>query len=147
MSETVTIEFIVPGEPLTKGSTRTFMAKSGKPRTTSDTKGLKGWENRVALAAREKWDGGAISGKARVSAEFIFQRPLSHYGTGRNSDRVKPAFVNAIPPKDLDKLCRALCDGMAGVLYRNDKMVAELVACKWYGDRSEARVAVVLDAA
>jgi Holliday junction resolvase RusA-like endonuclease len=135
------IEFHVPGVPLAKGSMKAFVIH-GKPRLTSSTRGLKDWENRIALAAREKHPHAPLTAPVNIVARFVFTRPELHMGTGRNKGVVKPKYDKSIPPKDVDKLARALLDGMTGVVFDDDKRVARLLVSKVYGPIPGAFVAV-----
>ncbi len=105
-----TLTFVVPGDPLPKGSTRAFVI-AGRARTTSATKGLKEWENRVVLflpAARPYFHG-AVS----LRVHFRLSRPKS---VRRQEHITKP---------DLDKLARAIGDALTGVCYRDDSQINE----------------------
>lgn len=114
-----TLTFVVPGDPLPKGSTRAFMV-AGKPRITSATKGLKEWENRIALVAETGRFGRIFHAAVAMRIQFFLTRPKS----------VKDAAHLKQP--DLDKLVRAVCDALTGITYRDDKQVVELHARKEY---------------
>jgi crossover junction endodeoxyribonuclease RusA len=81
----------------------------------------------------------------RVSAWFLLPRPKSHYGTGRNSRRLKPA-APLYPGKypDLDKLCRSTLDALRmGGAYRDDAQVVTLHAFKVYAHQDEEPGALI----
>lgn len=109
-----TLTFIVPGDPRPKGSTRAFVVK-GHAVTTSATKGLKEWENRVALAAQTVAQGRVFYGPVIVRAHFFLTRPSS----------LPRRIVAHLTEPDLDKLTRAIGDALQTVLFRNDKQIVE----------------------
>ena len=80
----------------------------------------------------------------RVGVWFIYGRPKSHYGTGRNVGVVKASapYYKASAP-DLDKLQRALGDALtqAGIL-RDDALIVVWDAAKVYGAVPEVRLTV-----
>lgn len=75
-----------------------------------------------------------------VSLHFGLSRPKSHFGSGRNSARVKPSAA-VVPHQDVDNLAKGVMDAMSGVVYEDDRQVARLVAEKAYGD-GKTRVVV-----
>jgi Holliday junction resolvase RusA-like endonuclease len=80
---------------------------------------------------------------------FVLARPRSHYGTGRNADRLRataPAWPCSRP--DATKLLRAVEDALTGVVWRDDGQVVVQTARKVYGWPERAEVCVaLLDAA
>ena len=85
---------------------------------------------RDRLALERGYDGTPVS----VRIHFYLRRPAGHYGTGRNASRIKPSappFPARTP--DLDKLCRALLDGLtAGGAFTDDAQVVHLNAAKFW---------------
>ena len=73
----------------------------------------------IAQVARE-WDGAPCWGDAvAISVEFVFPRPKTHFGTGKNADVLKAvAPVAHVKTPDVDKLLRLICDAVdiAGVV-------------------------------
>jgi len=63
------------------------------------------------------------------------KRPKGHYRTGRNSHLLRdsaPLYPAGVP--DLDKLCRAVLDGLTmGGAWKDDSQVINLHAVKKYG--------------
>jgi crossover junction endodeoxyribonuclease RusA len=114
-----TLTFAVPGDPLPKGSAKAFVVQ-GRARITSTTKGLKGWEQRVALAAPV---GIQFHGAVVLRVHFHLTRPKS----------VKAR--DHVTKPDLDKLTRAVGDALTGVLYADDKQIVELHVRKDYAEQ------------
>ena len=101
----------------------------GKGLRHSNDAALKPWRylvsQTIAQAKPSNWD---PSKPISVTATFRFPRPQSHFGTGRNSDTLKPTapHVHFVKP-DLDKAARAIGDSIeeAG-LVRGDQQI-----CSW----------------
>lgn len=77
-----------------------------------------------------------------MEAVFVFSRPAGHFGTGRNSDLLKPQFAEARPGAgknggDLDNLVKLVKDALGGVAFFNDAQIAELTASKRYAAAGE----------
>lgn len=92
---------------------------------TSDNPALKKWRKRIADGARGAWHCDPIEGVSlEVEAHFFLKRPESHWRTGRYAHLLKdsaPAAPLTIP--DVDKLLRAVLDGLSGVVYEDDNLV------------------------
>ena len=50
------------------------------------SKKVKPWRNDVKEAALECYNSGALNLPVKADIEFVFPRPKSHYGTGKNAD-------------------------------------------------------------
>lgn len=123
-----TLTFSVPGDPLPKGSTKAFVV-AGKARTTSATKGLKEWENRVRMfaPAHDTWFYGPVA----VRVHFQVTRPKSVRALDHTT---KP---------DLDKLARAVGDALTALLYRDDSQINEWHVRKDYATQGAVTVITV----
>jgi Holliday junction resolvase RusA-like endonuclease len=135
----VSIELTIAGNPIAQGSKRVFRGIL----VDANDKALRPWRHAVAAEATEAMAGNEpLAGPLRLDVTFTFRRPALHYGTGRNANTLKAAAPLARTAKpDLDKLLRALCDGMAGIVYRDDAQIVEVHARKLYGAPA-ARVVV-----
>lgn len=102
----------------------------------SNKKLLSPWQARIASFASDYWDNEPSSCAMRVTIRFMLPRPKSHYGTGRNTGVVKdgsPVYPIGMRD-DIDKLARAVLDGLTGVVFIDDSQVTELYCCKVYGN-------------
>tara|TARA_Y100000356_G_C11223280_1_gene270425 strand:+ start:218 stop:616 length:399 start_codon:yes stop_codon:yes gene_type:complete len=97
---------------------------------------LMSWRQDVALTAYknrpENWN---INSPVSLRCEFVFPRPKTHFGTGSNSDKLKPAApVHHVTTPDLDKLLRSIGDAISvgQVLLKNDSQIASAYASKRY---------------
>ncbi len=125
--------FFVAGQPVTKGSTKSFPSSTtGKMVTIPASKFLGSWEARIALTARGEWEGPLLTGPVLLSVSFFFPRPQSHYRHRRRVAELRddaPVYVSVTKRHDLDKLLRALFDGLTGIVYDDDARVSALGMC------------------
>jgi Holliday junction resolvase RusA-like endonuclease len=88
------------------------------------------WRASIAIAARHA--GAQPSAKPiSMTMVFIFQKP-------KTVTRAEPT----VPP-DLDKLIRAVLDGLTAVAYKDDAQVTEIRAIKIYGERPGVEIQIV----
>jgi len=113
------IEFTIHGEPATQGSkiSHALYNKQGDPVMRNgrvvvvcreSSKGHAAWRNLVAETAIHEMRGkGLLTGPVSLCITFIRPRPKSHYGSGKNSQKLKPsAPVYPIVKPDTIKLTR-----------------------------------------
>lgn len=127
------IQFTVYGKPVPQGSSKAFYVKAlGRAVITSDNKRLKPWRQQITDTAMAQ-AGEAIedSRPVEVLLEFYFARPKS--AKKRVGMTVKP---------DIDKLIRAILDGITGVLFRDDSQVVSVIASKHYDDLERVEISV-----
>lgn len=132
----IEIEFTVHGIPAPQGS-KTAWGTEANPNTRP-------WRAAVAAQAAETLAGRPLlEGALEVQVVFVFPRPKSHFGTGKNAASLKASspIYHATKP-DADKLLRAIGDAITGTLIRDDAQIARVTATKLYGDHAHARVIV-----
>jgi len=141
------ISFFVPGIPRPGGSkTPTVVRRrggeivyaNGRPLvTTRDAcKGNADWKRTVSFYAREQYEGEPLRGALFVSFVFTMPRPKSHYGTGRNADKLKdsaPVYHTSKP--DALKLARSTEDALTKIAWADDAQTAKLEIIKLYGEK------------
>lgn len=123
---------VVLGTPQPGGSKRAFRSGNRVLVTDSNPRAAQ-WKRAVAEAAIES---GAVMEDGPVSVRMVFYvaRPKSHYGTGRNSERIRPGapqFPESRP--DVLKLARPVEDALTGIAYRDDSQTVSLTLEKRYG--------------
>ena len=133
------IEFVVPGLAAPQGSKRMVRLRSGRTVLIESSKRLRPWRAVVAYEASRAFTGAPVECDVTVSAEFVIERPKSHKTA---AGAVKASAPMSPGKPDIDKLCRALLDGLTGVIYCDDSQVIYLNAMKRFGDRSETVVTI-----
>ena len=95
------------------------------------------WRQDIKHASMEAYTGSPLDCPVSVAIEFIFPRPKSHFGTGKNSETLKasaPMHLTSQGCGDIDKLCRSTLDGISvasgGTVIQDDKQVISLCAEK-----------------
>lgn len=82
---------------------------------------------------------GAIS----VSVEVYIDRPKTHFGTGRNSDKVKDSSPKyPIGRPDIDNYIKFVLDALNGVFYKDDSQVVHIESIKEYSTEPKTIVRI-----
>lgn len=124
-----TRSFFVPGRPAPKGSTRSFVSRAGKLVTKADCARTKPWQASVALAASAAGIPLVREGVS-ITLTFRFSRPKSHL---KRDGELKPTSpLGHVSKPDVDKLVRAVMDGLTGIAYVDDAQVDVIRASKYY---------------
>lgn len=133
-SSPASFTFRVLGTPVPQGSVKAF----GSRVVANNEHALGSWRSDVASAAQRAkpadWD---INAAISLRCEFVFPRPLSHYGTGKNATKLKPSAPRYhVKTPDVDKLVRGVADSIgdavARVLLNNDSQIVSIYAAKRY---------------
>jgi crossover junction endodeoxyribonuclease RusA len=127
MSEPVVIE--VRGIPAPQGS----KIRNRYGAIYESNRSVGPWREAIRAEVQRQMPG-PIAGAVFCEITFWLGRPKGHYGTGRNAGSVR-AGAPAVPAgkPDLDKLCRAVLDGLTeGGAWKDDGQVFTLVSRKLY---------------
>lgn len=120
----------VPGNPIAKKRPKFARVGTGvKTYNPSDTD-----EGRFLVYVHTKLGNIIpISGPIRLDLTFIMKRPKGHYGTGRNSGKLKPSApkYHIIKP-DRDNLDKFVMDSLNGYLWHDDCQVVQGSIVKAY---------------
>lgn len=125
------MRIVVRGIPAPQGSKRHM----GGGRMVEVSRAVNPWREAVRAETQRAMNGRPpLEGAVQVDASFYLPRPKSHYRTGRNAHLVKDrAPRRPCTPPDLDKLARAVLDGLTeGGAWLGDGQVALLVTSKDY---------------
>jgi len=120
----------ISGDPRSKGSFRPIKTKDGRV-FMAQSKASKSWENTIRELC-QGW-GAPHDGPVRLLVLFFLPRPKSHYRTGKYAGELRedaPRWPDKTP--DIDKLLRAVMDGLTRVLYDDDKRVVSVECEKRY---------------
>lgn len=134
------ISFVVPGEPQALKRHRTFR-RGANIGSYDPSKGDKADFLAKALAARPASPIDGVPIDLKVTA--IFSRPKSHYGTGKNSKKLK-AYADVYHTKkpDADNVLKFVKDALNGVFWRDDCLVARATITKLYAQDPQVLVSV-----
>ena len=125
----------VPGVPRPQGSKRHV----GRGIMVESSKHLPAWRRAVAAAARTAHTGTPYDGPVTITAEFIMPRP-KNWGKNRQDAMIQRP--------DLDKLIRAVMDGISGIIIRDDSQAVRMLLDKRRAaPGEEPGVVVVVDPA
>jgi Holliday junction resolvase RusA-like endonuclease len=119
------INFFVDGLPVPQGSMKVINGRVIHNKGSE----LAAWRSAIALTARQK---GArpLTDPMYIHIKFYLPKP-------RTVKRLHPSVA-----PDLDKLIRAVLDGLTAIAYVDDGQVVSIVAEKAYGERIGADVSI-----
>lgn len=114
----------VPGTPVPQGSMKAFAYQpkgGGRARAsvTSDNGKTMPWRSQIAATVRQHVGGDIVYPEGPVSLTLLFVMPRR----AAEPKRVTPPHTRK---PDGDKLTRAVCDALSGLIYTDD---AQIVAC------------------
>lgn len=137
--------FEVPGRPRPAGSHFVVMRRD-KPVVLSSGR-VRSWQLLARDSASESYPlAGPIDGPIALEVIFSFSWPKTAFRGGKREEaklkKTAPYHYCGLP--DVDKLLRALCDSLTGVVFWDDKQVVRVTAEKRYElvDRTEVTVLV-----
>jgi crossover junction endodeoxyribonuclease RusA len=135
----IVLDYFVNGTPVPQGSKKAWYNEKSKRVMMTEDAGVRHstWRHEVTGHSRQ-----AMSDVGRfeplrepisVALTFDFHRPQIHYGSGKNSEKVKAsAPPHPIKPPDVDKLTRAVFDSLTSIVWVDDsQVVAALVRKRW----------------
>ena len=137
--------FFVAGTPRSAGSKRIFRRRDGGLNVTHDGIYTAEWMQTVAgeaLKARCEAGLPVLTSGVEVTATFSFQRPRNQFRRDGTVYPEAPALPTSYRVPDLDKLARALLDGLAGIIYIDDHQVVRLTLSKQWGEEEGVLVEV-----
>lgn len=107
----------IPGHPRPQGSRRHI----GGGRTIESSRHLPAWRHTITTHTRQTWAGPPLTGPIHLDIEFVMPRPKA-WGRRRQDPMIQRP--------DIDKLCRAVLDGITGIILADDSQVTTLTARK-----------------
>jgi Holliday junction resolvase RusA-like endonuclease len=136
----------VYGDPAPQGSKRALgRSPAGKSIMVENSTKVIPWRNDVKNAAERAVAAlgmpPPMDGPLLARMVFTYPRPKSHFGTGKNSDRLRPdAPERPCTVPDLSKLVRSTEDAIKGLVWVDDARVSEYsrVAKVWVNEDIEA---------
>lgn len=100
--------------------------QTGKSFVRPDNPKTEFWRQDVQAAALKQYKGPLLTGPIRMTYSFVFPRPKSHYGTGKNANTLKPnaPYWHTNKP-DLTKIIRSTEDALTDIVYKDDSQVCD----------------------
>lgn len=111
------------------------------PNTAND------WKKLVKDAALAAIGGTPLDGAVTVQLTFVFGRPKAHYGTGRNSDKLKSWAPSLhVQKPDVDNLAKAVLDALVDCKAMGDdaRVISLNISKFWANDTGVARPGVLV---
>ena len=135
----ISIKIVIPGKPIAKSRPR--FVRRGEYVITYNAQETE--EGRWLLSARGQIPE-PIQGPVEMFCEFIFDRPKSHYGTGKNSNKLKPSAPAYHTQKpDTSNLIKWVEDCLNTEAYKDDSQIVELTGIKRWADIGEGAKTVI----
>jgi len=119
------LDVFVPGKPAAQGSKR-YLGPGRPP--IEQSKAVKPWRADVRAAAQAARTGPPLDGPIVLVVEFVMPRP-----TSTPKSRTPPA----VKRPDIDKQCRAVCDALSGLAWKDDSQIVDLHATKRIAELDE----------
>ena len=138
------IQFFARGEP--KGQPRPrAVSINGSIRMYTPSI-VKGWRTSIKIAAINAGVRPAepIAGPISVNLGFVFERPKSHFRSGKYSHQLTPGTIeDHIKKPDVDNLSKAVLDVLTELkFWQDDSQVTHLSATKIYGHYNGCQVSI-----
>jgi len=122
--------FTVEGNPVPKGRPR--FARRGKFVSTYSPKTTVDYESKISEAAKQAM-GSSEPLKTPIAAYIYITLPIpASYTKKRTADCLK-GFERPTKKSDIDNYCKAVFDGMNGIVYVDDSQIVSLHSTKVYG--------------
>lgn len=125
------LDLFIAGVPEPKGSHQAFVV-NGKAIVTETSRGARAWQLVVAQVLNASWRRPPLRGPVQVKLLFHRIKP--------KSTPKKKRFPTTRP--DVDKLARAVLDGMTGIVFADDAQVVDLQVGKLFSERSGVAIGV-----
>lgn len=133
-----TLHFTIPGDPVGKGRPRAFRVGTGiRMHTPAKTAN---YESKVALFAQSALRGERMDPYApyRVTIQAKFAMPKSW----SQKKRAAMDGIACIKKPDSDNLAKSVCDGLNGVIWKDDSQVFDIRIVKRWADVGRMEVFV-----
>ena len=134
------INLIIQGKIQPKQRARSGQGFSYTPAPTVS------YENLIKVIYNKNYPGSRpISTAIEVCIKAFFNRPKSHYGTGKNAGKLKASAPEyCVVNKDVDNIAKIVLDALNKIAYVDDKQVVSLTVSKQYAEDNNERLWVVI---
>ncbi|NWE46356.1 RusA family crossover junction endodeoxyribonuclease [Pseudomonas gingeri] len=140
MSDLNPVSFVVPGEAVGKGRPRVSTigghARMFTPKKTAN------YETLISMAAHE-----AMAGRELIAGPVLIElRIVVSVAQSWSKKKTAAALAGEVMPTkkpDIDNVLKAICDGINGVVFRDDVQVVDVFTRKRFGETPGVSVRVV----
>ncbi len=140
MSDHKPVTFLVPGEPLGKGRPR-MTTINGHARAFTPTK-TADYESRIAIAAHEVMaERELLAGP--VLMELRIMVPIAASWSKKKTAQALAGQVMPTKKPDADNVLKAICDGINGIVFKDDVQVVNVSLSKRFSATPGVYVRVV----
>jgi Holliday junction resolvase RusA-like endonuclease len=127
---TFILTFEVDGTPVPKGRPR--FARRGKFVSTYSPKTTVDYEFKVSEAAKQAM-GSSEPLKTPIAAYIYITLPIPASYTKKRTENCLKGFERPTKRSDIDNYCKAVFDGMNGIVFVDDSQIVSLHSTKVYG--------------
>ncbi len=136
------VSLFIEGDPVPQGSKRAVPTKRGLRVIDQSGAKLKSWREVIEWEARVAWKDKPFRSPVGVEIDFYMKRPKSHYiDKKKGLVRGSAPHWHSVRP-DIDKLTRAVLDGITGAIIYDDSLVVSLSVRKYYSPTPGVRIQV-----
>lgn len=136
------IQFTIPGA--VQAQERPRFSRVGKGVRTIDPPKSRSYKEVVKLVAWQHKPQEPILEPIRLEVD-VYLMPPKKYHTKPKQTLIASGELRPTTKPDIENLLKGIMDGMTGIIYRDDSLVVELVARKFYDltPRAEVKVEVI----
>ncbi|CAM4031502.1 RusA family crossover junction endodeoxyribonuclease [Ectopseudomonas alcaliphila] len=134
------VSFVVPGEPVGKGRPR--VGKVGNHARLFTPKKTANYESLIAVVAQQ-----AMAERELIAGPVLMElRIVLPVAASWSKKKAAAALAGEVMPTkkpDADNVLKAICDGINGIVFRDDVQVVNVSMSKRFGDTPGVSVRVV----
>lgn len=139
----------VYGRPQPKGSKQPYVNKSKEGKTFAGMKDTNPkaaqYQRDVRALAGKSFDGPMIDEAATLIVTFCYARPKGHFGSGKNSRKLKAsAPMRHTQKPDNSKTLRTIEDALIGVVIRDDSQFDNTIVRKKWDSQDRVEIEVLV---
>lgn len=127
---TFMVNFQIDGTPVPKGRPR--FARRGKFVSTYSPKTTVDYESKVSEAAKQAM-GSSEPLESPIAAYIYITLPIPASYTKKRTAACLSGLERPTKRSDIDNYCKAIFDGMNGIVYLDDSQIVSLHSTKVYG--------------
>ncbi|TWC18136.1 Holliday junction resolvase RusA-like endonuclease [Pseudomonas sp. SJZ085] len=140
MSDFKPVSFVVPGEPIGKGRPKIGRV-GGHARMFTPTK-TANYESLIAVVAHE-----AMRGRELIAGPVLLEMkilvPVAASWSKKKSAEALQGIVMPTKKPDADNVLKAICDGINGIVFKDDVQVVNVSLSKRFSETPGVSVRIV----